>query len=1002
MKERLPFPGVFRRRVARVQQYLATARRQYPRTKEALRLLQVAVDEEVPRPAVQPGKKRKATPGAAATGAAATGAHEAAAPTESRKWYFQARRLRLERDALAAKLRRFSGAKEEGHYMLSEEWLMRVFLSKPNASARSLEQSFGDIVGSDVRTVSRPAMNAIRDAWVEMYKPLVHKAGAALVATTARLAKQGKAAFAPVFLVQIQDEADIRLRSESSRDGPAVPSRSRASKVQQSVLTIHGAGEQVVRWPCELEALGNKSAATLATSHERLLRSVVAGVLPQPQAEGLPRPQAAAPDVWIWHVVIGDGIGTNEAAGKTLWACVRQRPLAPGTRYFLVVLKCVTHQTGLTARSSVEGRAAAMGAGGSELYKALTGVAARLFKFVICDYFEEFVFSVREWVVAALVVQPAEAGEDAAATGAAAALQLLYTEHVVPKGMLALWNNGLGSLRHRLAPGQDPVAERPRLVNDFVQWIVKHLLHVDSHPTLSRFFTFRGCIDRMMTMSLIGMPRHAFKVRSIKPRAESQKRLRAVHGFFQHPDAPQTLRRACLAFQLTGGVEALVSANPSTGEAPPLVRLVREEAADCLELRLQDIFVRLVRCDPSLDVAPAVSVLLTTAMDMFLRVRAFLDYPIALVRMSKRWFPYSYLGAIHDFLSKRVEQLDVGAGAQLHELAWNQGHEMAACAWLVTKPVQELLDQFCHVSLASSLPVERSHSEVKKWEASKLTHIAVASRNAICMRFLKWRQEQCEAVACKQQALRRAVRTNLQSLAWQASPANRPAGVRRRGSGVCQPPAAEDDGDGASQPQAVAGEAAGLAMSAHVALHRDALAAKKRGLLAVADRELKELLASFSVPVTRPQWAEWLSHNSAEFRERMRTASSSRREGNKRLFARPDLPAPARRITRQVAKRSCNAEWAKRLANRSGWWGLETRDNGVVILFLMVLRGRTYYMDMDNRAATGVPTCTLDTSFMLRHSMNELPDLEAALVDDEVSNVWEFKALAWPVNAITN
>ena len=67
-----------------------------------------------------------------------------------------------------------------------------------------------------------------------MYKPLVHKAGATLVATTARLAKQGKAAFAPVFLVQIQDEADIRLRSESARDGPAVPSRSRASKVQQA------------------------------------------------------------------------------------------------------------------------------------------------------------------------------------------------------------------------------------------------------------------------------------------------------------------------------------------------------------------------------------------------------------------------------------------------------------------------------------------------------------------------------------------------------------------------------------------------------------------------------------------------------------------------------------------------------------------------------------------------------------------------------------------------
>ena len=166
MQERRPFPGVFRRRVARVQQYLDTARRQYPRTKEALRLLQVAVDDEVPRPVAQPSWKRKAPPSDAAPGAGvgvATGARQAAEPSESRKWYFQARRFRLERDALEAKLRRVAGAKEEGHYMLSEEWLLRVFLSKPNASARSLEQSFGDIVGSDIGTVSRPAMNAIRD-----------------------------------------------------------------------------------------------------------------------------------------------------------------------------------------------------------------------------------------------------------------------------------------------------------------------------------------------------------------------------------------------------------------------------------------------------------------------------------------------------------------------------------------------------------------------------------------------------------------------------------------------------------------------------------------------------------------------------------------------------------------------------------------------------------------------------------------------------------------------
>ena len=388
---------------------------------------------------------------------------------------------------------------------------------------------------------------------------MVLRAGAALVKST--VGSAGKSAFAPVFLVQIQDEADIRLRSGFARDGPTVPSRSRSSKVQQSVLTIHGSGGQVVRIPCELEALGDKSAPTLATSFERLLRYVAAGIFPQPPAEGgLPQPQAAAtvPEVWAFHILIGDGIPTNQAAAKILWACVQLQPLAPGTRYFLVVMKCVTHQTGLSAKSSVIGRAAATGAGESELYKAITGVASRLFKFVIADYYEEFVFSVREWVAADLLVQPAEAGEDIAATGAAKALQRLYTEHVVPERMLDLWNNGLGCLRHRLAPGQDPVAERPRIVNDFVQWIVKHLLHFDSHPTLSRFFTFRGCIDRMLTMSLIDMPKRAFKVRSIKPRQENQKRLRAVLGFFEH--APSIYRRLqALGVQIAAFVEHLAA-----------------------------------------------------------------------------------------------------------------------------------------------------------------------------------------------------------------------------------------------------------------------------------------------------------------------------------------------------------------------------------------------------------------------------------------------------------
>ena len=93
--------------------------------------------------------------------------------------------------------------------MLSEERLLRIFLSKPNSSVRSLEQSFVDIAGSDVRIESRPAMNAVKDAWVEFYKPMVLKGGAAIVATSARLAKEDKVSFAFVFLAQIHDEAAL-------------------------------------------------------------------------------------------------------------------------------------------------------------------------------------------------------------------------------------------------------------------------------------------------------------------------------------------------------------------------------------------------------------------------------------------------------------------------------------------------------------------------------------------------------------------------------------------------------------------------------------------------------------------------------------------------------------------------------------------------------------------------------------------------------------------------
>ena len=80
----------------------------------------------------------------------------------------------------------------------------------------------------------------------------------------------------------MQDEADLRVISAVERDGPTLLRRGRASKVQQHVLQLLIGGMQY-NVPTELEALADKTAATLATSFEALLRPLV-GKLMQPEA----------------------------------------------------------------------------------------------------------------------------------------------------------------------------------------------------------------------------------------------------------------------------------------------------------------------------------------------------------------------------------------------------------------------------------------------------------------------------------------------------------------------------------------------------------------------------------------------------------------------------------------------------------------------------------------------------------------------------------------------
>ena len=151
---------------------------------------------------------------------------------------------------------------------------------------------------------------------------------------------------------------------------------------------------------------------------------------------------------------------------------------------------------------------------GKQLYLDIIGVSVRLFKYLLTDYYDEFVFSVNEWVVRCLKVLPAgHADVDAARHVRTLQLQVLYTKHVLPDKMVEWFNNGLDHLSHVVHTAktqQDADAETRRLIGEFVKFIVRHLLHVDSAPTLRRFFTCRDCLDRMLAMKMIYMAKDAF------------------------------------------------------------------------------------------------------------------------------------------------------------------------------------------------------------------------------------------------------------------------------------------------------------------------------------------------------------------------------------------------------------------------------------------------------------------------------------------------------------
>ena len=91
--------------------------------------------------------------------------------------------------------------------------------------------------------------------------------------------------------------------------------------------------------PVELEGLVDKKADTLATSFESLMNNLIANIVPRPQPSTGWRRKVSGPEVWLVHIIIGDGIGTNHASAKLLLASAATGAFE-SVRYFLLLGKC--------------------------------------------------------------------------------------------------------------------------------------------------------------------------------------------------------------------------------------------------------------------------------------------------------------------------------------------------------------------------------------------------------------------------------------------------------------------------------------------------------------------------------------------------------------------------------------------------------------------------------------------------------------------------------------
>lgn len=302
-------------------------------------------------------------------------------------------------------------------------WYIRVGFAPANMPARSLTYFLRNFPASwtsaQSTSMSISSVTRTKDAFCEIIKDFNRQEMVKLVLQhpTTETA----------YISHIHDEVALRVRTKAQTPEDAcqtyVCGRSNSSKVLSQVPHLH-IGDQKVEYIVELQALLKKDGPTITHCLHMVLEAIIKVLCSRGD------PVSSNERRYVFHLLVGDAINTNENAMKRL---LQKMAEDSRIRYFLLAWPCASHQSNLCVSLAVTGTS-----GKESKDNMLVAICTRWYKYILTDYNEELCMNLRKWVWLSVEVYQTDGGFCMRLIEDVSGLRELYGERVIPDGILEL------------------------------------------------------------------------------------------------------------------------------------------------------------------------------------------------------------------------------------------------------------------------------------------------------------------------------------------------------------------------------------------------------------------------------------------------------------------------------------------------------------------------------------------------------------------------------------